>query len=974
MRSFAILLAIGLLFPLITIGQKKKSNTSIAINATSASEQQQGFLQHRDLQKNNPFEAIKAENLGPTVMSGRVVDLAVNPQNPHHFYVAYATGGLWETINNGASFTPIFDQQEVIGIGAIAVDWKNQKIWIGTGESNSSRSSYSGFGIYSGSKKGSNYEWRNMGLHDTHHIARILIHPSDPQIIYIAALGHLYSPNPERGIFMTQDGGTSWQQVLHIDDQSGCADLEIDPNNPQILYASTWPRSRQAWNFEECGSGSMIYQSLDKGLSWQVMPTLGLPIQKNRGRIGLACAVNDQQKFLYAFIDDQTFLPSNKQSHPFLTKDDFKDMHKEKFLLLPDDSLDQFLKSNNLSAKHNATSLKQAVRQDIYTPKAIYDFLYEPTAAFYENEIAGAGLYRFDFDASKWQCTHDEPLSDLVYSYGYYFAMVEVNTQNPNEIFIAGVPLIHSSDGGKNWKGINPVNVHPDHHALWINPQTDGHLISGCDGGIQMSYDKGKTWTNCNSPSLAQCYAVAVDQSDTYQVYCGLQDNGVWRGPSNYRYSTEWYQTGHYPYRQIMGGDGMQIAIDPRNPDRIYTGYQFGQYAQVDPQGNTNFSIHPTHELGETPLRWNWQTPIMLSPHQPDLFYICSNKVHRSKDGGRTFETLSPDLTRNILNGDVPFGTITCISESPQRMGHLVVGSDDGWIHLSHDNGYTWTNITGGLTTLTNAHGSGLWVSRLIFSKHHHNRIYVSFNGYRDDHFRPYIYYTENDGQTWIPLHQSLPINATVNVIKEDSALDDLLYVGTDHALYALDMEMNKPYVLSSQMPGAAIHDMVIHEKSQQLILGTHGRGIYRMDLRIVQHFFKNKNSFSIAPIPSIAHGNRGDYWSKWFDNDYKNLEIPVFSPTYLKTINMNICTADSMVLCTHVPGSLQAGLQYVTYDLTYTDKEFATWQSSHQGKDLSQWPQKPAKDGKKYLPPGTYFIRMEKENEVVFASFTVTE
>lgn len=955
-------------------GQKKHKAPVATVTATKASDRLASGKQNTQMRLESPLSKLPATNLGPTVMSGRVVDIAVDPKNEHHFYVAYATGGLWETHNNGASFTPIFDQQDVIGIGAIAVDWTSQRVWVGTGESNSSRSSYSGLGVYLGTRKGDSYEWRHMGLADSHHIGRIVLHPNQPQTAFVAVIGHLYTPNQERGIYITRDGGATWTHALAIDAHTGCIDIDINPKDPNELFAAAWTRNRRAWNFEEAGAGSGIYHSIDGGITWKPMPSIGSTEAKYNGRIGIAFAHSTTEKFLYAFLDNQTPKKKDVTALTGLKKEDFLLMNKEQFMDLANDSLQLFIDQNNLQHLGSSSSLKADVQGGKFMPRALYDYLFEPTAAFYEKEIIGAEVYRYDFNAQQWKKTHEDPLEDVVYSYGYYFGMIEVNPSDPAQIYIAGVPLITSNNGGKTWQGINPVNVHADHHALWINPNRPGHLINGSDGGLQISYDNGTTWVNCNAPSVAQCYAVAVEQTEDYQVYCGLQDNGVWVGPSNYQYSREWHQTGHYPYHQIMGGDGMQIAIDPRDNNRVFTGYQFGQYAIVNQQGQSIEYVHPTHALGETPLRWNWQTPILISSHQPDVMYICSNKVHRSTDGGKTFKTLSEDLTRNTQFGDVSFGTLTSISESTSHMGHLVVGSDDGLVHVSLDNGYHWTNITNALGKWLNDDHVGLWVSRVLFSRHHPQRIYVALNGYRDDFFAPLAFYTDDLGKTWSSLSQNIPMAEAINVIKEDPVEPNLIYIGTDHGLYVHDLRSNTSIALSAALPGAAVHDLAIHELSSTLVIGTHGRGMYAMNLHWVRHYYEERENLSLAPIAPVAHASRGNYWSKWFDNSIELLTIPVFSKDYVKLVQVEICTLDSLPIARAASRDFDAGLTLLKYDLSMSESEKNQWQTVAAEDDKKAIPTEPAKDGRYYLPPNKYLVKLSWGGFETYRSFEVTE
>src|SRR5690606_33856966 len=334
-----------------------------------------------------------------------------------------------------------------------------------------------------------------------------------------------------------------------------------------------------------------------------------------------------------------------------------------------------------------------------------------------------AEVYRSDDGGRTWARTHEGYLDDLFFSYGYYFGQLRVAPHDPDRLYLLGVPLIASSDGGATWAAIDGPHVHVDHHALFVSPTRPGHLINGNDGGVNVSFDDGASWSKANVPAVGQFYAVAVDMAEPYHVYGGLQDNGVWVGPSTYEATDDWLGEGTYPYERLLGGDGMQIAVDPRTNRTVYTGFQFGNYFRLDRDAGDATRITPRHELGERPLRFNWQTPIHLSVHNPDVLYLGSHKVHRSLDRGATCETLSDDLTEGGRPGDVPYGTLTSIDESPRRFGLLWAGSDDGLVHVSRDGGYSWQNVSAGLP-------GPYWVSRVEASHFEEGRAYVALNGY----------------------------------------------------------------------------------------------------------------------------------------------------------------------------------------------------------------------------------------------------
>jgi photosystem II stability/assembly factor-like uncharacterized protein len=907
-------------------------------------------------------------------MSGRVVDLEVDPGNSQHFYVAYASGGLWVTRNNGVLFEPVFDDEAVMTIGDIAVDWSHgETIWIGTGEVNSSRSSYSGVGVYrvipvqqqDGSLR---YKAEHKGLPDTHHIGRVIIHPSDPNTIWVASLGPLYSSGGQRGVLKSTDGGATWKQTLTPAEGCGAVDLVVDPSNPKVLYASTWNRDRKAWNFKGEGTGSAVWLSNDGGNTWQIMSHasdgksafVGVPAD-SVGRIGLALHHSLAGHRLYAFVDNQSHRPdtSLKKIDDAWKKSMFREMKADAFLALSDSLLDQFLRDNGFGDEHTAKSVKEQVRTGKLQPVALYDYLYDANEDLFNTPIVGAEVYVCNPEKADWKRTHADYLDDVVFTYGYYFGMIRVSPSDPNKVYIAGVPIIKSSDGGATWKGINPGNVHVDHHALWINPSNPNHLINGSDGGVQISYDDGKTYINCNSPAVGQFYTVQVDDAKPYNVYGGLQDNGVWYASSRTEPNEDWRITGRNEFIEILGGDGMQVMVDTRDNNTLYTGYQFGNYTRVKLQEEDYKDLSVRHTLGERPLRWNWQTPILLSKFNQDILYICSNKVHRSTDQGETFTTLSGDLTQGEKPGNVPFGTLTTIAESSFQFGLLAVGSDDGRVHVSPDNGYTWNEVSSGLP-------SGLWVSRVIFSSHKRERMYVAMNGYRLDHFAPYVFCSDDVGKTWRSVSGNLPMEC-VNVIREDSKHEGLLYVGTDHGLYVSTNGGDHWSVLSDDLPAVAIHDLVVQEREEDLVVGTHGRSIWLIDLEHIREAVaKEKQPVALlTPRPIKHRSDWGNNWSKWLESKLPHVDVVVYANSVQSFSSLNISLADTLVIYTFSSASLKPGLNYFSYDLTISEAMVKPLQDAiNKGKDAQDAIRlKRADNGKYYLPKGKYTVMCESSS-----------
>ncbi len=797
------------------------------VKPTTAAERLNGLAKRKLLEKDTTLNSIKFRNVGPSIMSGRVVDVDVNPNDPTEFYVAYATGGLWYTKNNGQSLVPVFDKENAFGIGDIAVNWQQGVIWVGTGESNSSRSSYSGLGVYKSSNNGKT--WDYLGLPESQHIGKIILHPTDNNIAWVAVLGHLYSPNKDRGVYKTTDGGKTWKQTLFVDENTGAADMDINPKNSDELYASMWYRTRRAWNFEESGKTSGIYKSTDGGNTWKPVTAAGsgFPAGDGLGRIGLAIFAKSPN-IIYATVDNQGHRPdtaSKKVDTNYVLKN-FKDLTKESFADLDNNKLDSFLTDNNFKEKYTATTVKELVKTDKIKPTEIYNYLFDANTALFETPVIGCEVYRSNDAGLSWQKVNSKGLN-LYNTYGYYFGKISVSNTNEDKIVISGYDLLLSTDGGKTFTETDNDATHADWHGCWINPSKDSHWVAYNDGGCNVTYDNGQHWFKANTPSVGQFYKIAVDDAKPYNIYGGIQDNGTWFGPSTTKNIDQWDYEGIYPWKQIGGGDGMQVAIDTRDNKTAYSGSQFGFYGRRSTEGGKRFSIYPRPDLGEAKYRFNWQTPILLSKHNQDILYYATNHFHRSLQKGENLVPLSADLTNGPKDGDVPFGTGTTLAESPLKFGLIYLGTDDGNIQVSKDAGYTWVKIS---TTLPKAL-QGLYISRVAPSAFKEGRIYASLNGYRNDHFGAYLFVSEDYGNTWAQLANDLPMEP-INVVAEDPKKENIIYVGTDNGLYA-SFNMGKTFmVLDNNLPRVPVHDIVIQQRENELVVATHGRSIYISKLK----------------------------------------------------------------------------------------------------------------------------------------------
>lgn len=911
---------------------------------------------------------VATDNIGPSIFNGRVADIDVNPDDPTEFFVAYASGGLWYTKNNGTTFTPLFQQETVMTIGDIAVDWNSGTIYLGSGEQNSSRSSYAGNGVYKSMDKGKT--WSHLGLEETHHISKVIIHPTDPSKVWVAALGHLYTKNPERGVFKSDDGGVTWSQTLIINDETGASDLVIHPSDPDILYAATWQRSRSAWNFIESGPGSGIYKSMDGGNTWVLVSSdsSGFVTGDGAGRIGIGIAAKDGKTFIYAIIDNNHRRPKEivKKAAKGLTKDTLKVMTKENFLLLKADDVTKYLEDNDFPEKYKAKDVINMVKKDKIKVSDIAEFNEDANAALFDTPVVGAEVYVSEDNGAKWTKTHKGYLDEVYYSYGYYFGQIRVQPNDPEKLYIFGVPILRSGDGGKTWKNIDGDNVHSDHHALWANPQRPGHLINGNDGGVNISYDNGDSWLKCTHPEVGQFYYINVDNNEPYNVYGGTQDNGVWMGSHIYKNSTRWQSSGEYPYKAIMGGDGMQVQIDIRDNATIYTGFQFGNYFRINKQKKDRTFITPKHDLGQKAYRWNWQTPILLSPHNQDILYLGANKLLRSMNQGKDFNEISADLTQGGREGDVAFGTITTIDESKMKFGLIYTGTDDGTIHVTKDAGYIWSKISDGLP-------QGLWVSRVQASAYDEGTVYVTLNGYRNDHFKAYVYLSMDFGSTWQDISANLP-NEPVNVIKEDPIDGDILYVGTDHGAY-VSLDKGKSYMLlSSDMPKVPVHDMVVQKKAKHLIIGTHGRSLYKVNI-INLHDMKNRlNEQLIVFKPGDIRFSTN--WGK-NRNVFTEIVVPKLSfeafANIEKEVKLEILSTEGIVFKIQQI-QLKKGLAGYETEIRVDKGSETAYIKTVEKSDWvkNQGPLYRADDGFYYLIPGKYDIRISHDKLSSKAEFTV--
>jgi len=807
--------------------------------------------------------------IGPASMGGRVDDIAAVESNPYIFYVGLATGGVWKTTNNGTTFTPVFDTYSTASIGDIAIAPSNPDVvWVGTGEANNRQSASFGDGIYKSTDGGKTFA--RMGLEDSQTIARIVIDPKDPNIVYVAVLGHLFGPNLQRGIFKTTDGGKTWNNINFINADTGFTDLVMDPSDSKILYAAAYQRRRTSWGFNGGGLGSGIWKTIDAGKNWKKLDGNGLP-EGLLGRIGIDVS-RSNPNVIYAQIEVGASAGTGGE--------------------------EPVVGGGQPGATPTPTPTP--------TPGATASASPTPT----QPDPKKSGVWRSNDKGKTWRvvatcfnaagCTeNNRPM---------YYSQIRVDPGNPENVFVGGLNFSKSTDGGKKFISLQPGIAHSDHHAIWIDPKNGNHILIGNDGGLDVTYDQGATWEFINTIPAAQFYAVAADMRRPYYVYGGLQDNGSWGGPSQTRSgagitNADWFRIG--------GGDGFYAQADPSDQYILYSESQNGAMSRIDLRTGRSQSIRPRVALrrgggggrggagragaGDAPggnaaptdpqaalaavvaagggggfggfgganlatsnvvpapaeneqYRFYWNTPLIMSPHNPRLLYAGGNRLFKSLDRGDTW-TAGPDLTKHIdrntleimgVKGSEPmaskndgytsYGYVVTVAESPIVPGIMWVGTDDGNVQLSRDGGATWTNVAKNVPVLADHAGELYHISRVEPSHYDAGTCYLAVDGHRFDDLKPYVFVTRDYGQTWTSIVGNLPVIGNVNVIREDPKSKDLLYAGTEFGLFVSFDGGREWRQFMSGMPRVRVDDILVHPRDNDLIVGTHGRGIYILD------------------------------------------------------------------------------------------------------------------------------------------------
>ncbi|MCD6180189.1 MAG: hypothetical protein J7K39_09835 [Bacteroidales bacterium] len=752
--SFFFLLAVLIATPALAAKKKKEEKPKTALEETS-------------------FSGLKWRSIGPAFTSGRISDFAVNPNNPSEYYVAASAGHIWKTVNNGTTWTPVFDKNGAYSIGALKMDPNNSNVvWAGTGENNHQRALGYGNGIYKTIDGGKS--WKNMGLKESRQIGMIAIDPRNSDIVYVAAEGSAWGPGGDRGLYKTTDGGKNWTKILNISENTGVNNVVLDPYNPDVIYATSEQRRRRAFGKIGGGPESALYKSTDAGLTFNKI-TSGLP-KGHIGGMGIAISPVDNN-VIYLIIEAQ-------------------------------DDQGGFFRSTDRGASFSKMSS------------------YSSSGQYYNTIVA-------------------DPVDiDKVYS-------LETRTRI-------------TVDGGKSWSVLGNNARHVDDHAMWIDPKDTKHFIIGGDGGIYESFDAGKNYVFKTNLPVTQFYRVFADNSyPFYWVYGGTQDNNSYGGP-NQNISSAGVTAGEWVV--TVGGDGFWQAVDPENPDIVYSEYQYGNVYRYDKKSGETTGIKPAPLKGEDNYRWNWDAPMILSTHNAQTLYMAANKVFKSTDRGNSWVKISEDLTRNEDRDQFPmmgkywpsnavvkhvstsqWGTIVTLVESTVKEGLIYAGTDDGLIQVTDNGGKTWTKVSSfpGVPKYT-------VVSDIMPSRFDENVVYASLDNTKSDDFKPYLLKSTDKGKTWVSISNNLPKNGSVHSIEQDFINKDLLFIGTEFSFF-ISVDGGKLWKkFDAGLPDIAVRDITIQQRENDLVIATFGRGFYILDdysaLREVNEDFLKTEGY-IFPI-----------------------------------------------------------------------------------------------------------------------------
>lgn len=932
-------------------------------------------------------------DIGPANMSGRIVDFAVHGADPTTYWAATASGGLLKTTNNGTTFRHQFDKETTVSLGAVASAPSDPNIvWVGTGEHNPRNSVSYGDGVYKSTDGGTT--WTNMGLKKSFQIGDIAIHPTNPDVVYVGSLGRLYGPNEERGLYKTTDGGKTWERILYVDDKTGVLEVKMHPTNPETLLIGTWERARDSFDTNDpakrWGPGSALYKTTDGGKNFKKI-TKGLPTSSSLGRMGFDYYLKNPNT-VFAIVDcahigkgpprrasatfDLGFMAFELEEGGPRVVRIVGGSAAEKAGLQQGDTvtavgdkkiqsaaqIQELLRDKKLGDKMRVTVTRagepiviEAVVQERQQPpqggpgggrggeaSRPYGATLGGQAENVQNEQGAdghqyGGIYKSTDGGDSWvriNSLNPRPM---------YFGQVRVDPNDEQNLWVLGVSVHRSTDGGKTFRTFR-ANAHADHHALWINPRDSRHMVLGCDGGVYVSFDRGTTFDHLNTTAIGQFYHVAIDTRPNYRVYGGLQDNGSWGGPSRTKNATgpineDWLSIG--------GGDGFTCRVDPNDPDQIYYTSQNGNFGRRNLRTGEQASIRPggvggaggrggfggpgapgqpaaqpgqpqqpgkpapAGQAERTRPRFNWNAPFILSHHNSKIYYCAGNFVYKSLDRGNDIRVISPEITLGER------GSATALSESPRNPNVLYVGTDDGAVWMTQDGGTNWTNITKNFGL-----AGPRCVASIEASRYAEGRCYVAFDGHRQDDDNALVYVTEDHGKTWKSIRGNLPWGST-RVLREDIKNQNLLYVGTEFAVFATLNRGDSWTKINNNLPTVAVHELAQHPTTGDIVAATHGRSIWILDVNPLRqmttevqkakaHLYQPNTAYNWRADPTRGRTNRRYIGT----NPPRGAQITYSLGQKAEKVSLKVVDVDGKTL-RDLRISTEPGLHVVNWDLS---------------------------------------------------------
>jgi len=846
------------------------------------------------------LDQLTFRNIGPSVAGGRIHDIEVLPNDPATVFIASASGGIWKSTNKGTTWKPVFDDQAVSTFGDMAISLSNPDvIYAGSGEQQNRQSTSWGNGIYKSVNQGET--WRSIGLEKTYHIARVIIHPENPNIVFVAALGNLWNSSKERGVYQTTNGGKNWKKVLYIDDMTGVVDMAMDKNNPNILYAATYQRMRKAWGFNGGGPGSGIYKTTDGGKTWNEL-TGGLP-PGEKGRIGLA-ASKTRSNIIYATIE-----------------------HAD-----------------------------------------------------------SSGFYRSGNGGRTWKRVNKLNPRPMYYSH------IFVDPNNDDIVYMLATEFYRTKDAGKTFyqmptRPTYDVGVHSDHHTLWINPNNSNHFFLAGDAGLHESWDGGVAYNRLNNIPIGQFYGIGADMEVPYNIYGGMQDNHSWMGPSATRH---WLGILADDWKQVGFGDGMYQQPDPES-SMLYNASQNGNIIRVDRKTGNMQGLKPFPSDSKEKYRFDWVTPLAISKHSSKKVFLGGNRLFISDNGGDSWER-TEDLSSNtnrdsltimgVLGADIKlskndgtssYGEIISISESPLWHRVIWVGTDDGNIQVSRDGGEKWEEVSGNITGIP----AGSYVSRVLSSIRDRGSAYVTFDRHREGDWRPYVYRTEDYGKTWVPLTRGLP-SGSVNVIAEHPDNPDVLFLGTEHAVY-LSVNAGSDWTkFKSNLPTTLYDDLLIHPREKDLVLGTHGRSFWVLDdtsplAEWSTVYNKPVHVFSVRAATLFHYWKDTSYRAQeeWAgENPPYGAIISYLVNSDVDSVTITVKRRKNQIIRTYRQPVVKGSIQRLAWDLKYPPPSSQQNESKTEGlqkpkpEDILPKPAHPLDPQGPSVSPGLYSVTIAAGNE----------